>query len=315
LENIDELNTKLIYQTELIHMLETELESYDQKLPQHQNEHFQSDVLFELPLHLSRLVCNEWIDVVDICNIDTSYCNKYKRQKITQMLNNLLIFGLDENYAYTNNKEFNNRKVKINLYIKWLIKNNIQVQYFNFNNTYFNNAITIEHNSNEHEICKIFLKANHLDIGNCEKFDSSNVLFKLLRNNQLNDLKILCLTCNSKALSIVDFKKILANITNIENLYLNYDQNCFNEECFLHIIENCVNLKCFSLNDSRYNYNQLSDRLFTKLTKRNKNLIKLHINNCYDLTDSSLNMISKIFFNLQELSIKKNNKITNIIKV
>jgi hypothetical protein len=57
---------------------------------------------------------------------------------------------------------------------------------------------------------------------------------------------------------------------------------------------------------------ELSDLFFTKLTKQNKNLIKLNINHCCNkLTDLSLTMISKIFLNLQELSIEKNKNITD----
>jgi hypothetical protein len=256
-----------------------------QKILQLQNDQFIIDIIFELPLHLSRLICNEWIDVYDICNIDKSYCNKSKRQKIIELFNNLLIFGLNESFTFVNENvwiSLNDRKLNTSLYIKWLIKNNIQVQYFD--DKYFD--IIDYSNLNVHEIYKVLCKLNRLSLLNSEDINSSNNnLFQLLQNNQFNDLRILDLNC-----SIYYLTAIIDNNLNIQELIFDNNKN-IDDDYIMFIIENCEHLKILSLQ----NCDQLSDLCFTKLTKQNKNLIKLNIDYFYKLTDLSLNMIS-IFF-------------------
>jgi hypothetical protein len=76
----------------------------------------------------------------------------------------------------------------------------------------------------------------------------------------------------------------------------------------MFIIENCEHLKFLSLDSCG---NKYSESIFTKLTTQNKNLIKLNIDRCDNCTDVSLNIISKMFLNLQELSIESNKNITD----
>ena len=52
------------------------------------------DVIYELSLNLSRILFGVWINISDICHIDSSYCNETKRSKILVAMNNLLIDGL-----------------------------------------------------------------------------------------------------------------------------------------------------------------------------------------------------------------------------
>jgi hypothetical protein len=303
LKNIEELNTILLNQSDHINMLQTKLETMVKKSLQKQMEQQKTDIVYELPLHLSRLICNEWIDVYDICNIDTAYGCKIKRQKIVQMFNNLLIFGLNENYVLLKNKRFfNDKNLNINLYIKWLIKNNIQVQYFSDSNLDFT-----KFNWNEHEIYKILCKLNHFSLITSESIYSNNNLFQLLKNNQFNDLKILDLICDNEIfINSTELKSIIENNLNIQELILGYNEN-IDDDCSMFIIENCEHLKFLSLDGCK----NLSDLCFTKLTKQNKNLIKLNIDECCNFTNLSLNMISTIFLNLQELSFQLNDKITD----
>ena len=55
---------------------------------------FKNDIIYELPLSLSKILLSDWIDVTDICRIDEAYCNEIKRKKVNSLLNNLLIDGL-----------------------------------------------------------------------------------------------------------------------------------------------------------------------------------------------------------------------------
>jgi hypothetical protein len=237
------------------------------------------------------LICNEWIDVYDICNVDTAYCDKIKRQKISEVFNNLLIFGLNIHYSeYTANQTMINRSLKLNLYIKWLIKNNIQVQYFD--NKYVEYIY-------EQDIYKILCKLNHLIL---LYYDDFYKLFQLLKNNQFNNLTCICDKGN---INSTEMKSMIENNLNIEELIFQYKK--FDDDFIMFIIEKCEHLKFLSLDSCK----QLSDLCFTKLTKQNKNLIKLFIDYCDNFTDLSLNIISKIFLNLQALSIEKNKNITD----
>jgi hypothetical protein len=82
------------------------------------------------------------------------------------------------------------------------------------------------------------------------------------------------------------------------------------DECFVYTIENSKNLNILNLN-SCSGLNLSSDLCFSKMSKQNKNLIKLFMDSCNNLTDLSLNMVSNIFLNLQELSIQNNDRITD----
>jgi hypothetical protein len=282
----------------------------------------QRDIMFELPLRLSRSICNEWIDVYDICHIETAYgCCESKLRKIVQMLNNLLVYGLiNENHAYKRRDHqtlINNRILKINLYVKWLIKNNMKVQYFNDNyldsviieylDCKYLDSVIIEYLKKDgQDIYKILCKLNHLIL--LKGKDNNNNLFKLFKNNQFINLRILDLTCDYNGISInsTELESIIENNLNIQELILDYHKN-INDDCIMFIVENCEHLKFLSLNCCFDLNLELSDLL----TKQNKNLIKLSINRCYNCTDVSLTRISKMFLNLQELSIECNKYITD----
>jgi hypothetical protein len=225
------------------------------------------------------------------------------------MLNNLLIYGLiNENHSFTIDQTLiNNRIVKINLYIKWLIKNNMQVQYFDNKCL---DCLKIEYDYYNVEMYKILWKVNHLILFNRnDNKISNNNLFRLLKNNQFNNLRILDLTCKDFSdegfIKSTELKSIIKNNLNIQELILD-GNHLIDDDCIMFIIENCEHLKFLSLK-----FCKLSDLFFTKLTKQNKNLIKLFIDLCQKLTDLSLTMISKIFLILQELSIENNNNITD----
>jgi hypothetical protein len=136
----------------------------------------------------------------------------------------------------------------------------------------------------------ILSKLQHLVFENYFYEDiSTYCVFQILQNFPLEKLKILNLNdCNIT--HIVNFKSIISNCSNIEELILDYLN--INDDFVVYVLENCEKLNFISLNGCK----QLTDLSFTKLRKQNKSLITLSIDHCPNLTaDLSLNVISKIF--------------------
>ena len=44
-----------------------------------------NDIIFELPIHISKNLFIDWIDVKDICRIENAYLNEINRNKIKKL--------------------------------------------------------------------------------------------------------------------------------------------------------------------------------------------------------------------------------------
>ena len=111
-----------------------------------------NEIICQLPLHLSKTIFNNWIEAKDICHIDQAYLNEINRNKVNVILNNLLIFGL-ENVIVDDFYDSKLVKQRQNLYLNWLIAKNIQVKYFS------NQKLSIDNIYNNHNSInsKIFI--------------------------------------------------------------------------------------------------------------------------------------------------------------
>jgi hypothetical protein len=88
-----------------------------------------NDVIYELPLNISKMLLSDWIDVTDICRIDEAYCNETKRKKINKLQNDSMVYGLQNTADEVDDLLYLEQKHKI--YLNWLINHkNIQIKYF-----------------------------------------------------------------------------------------------------------------------------------------------------------------------------------------
>jgi hypothetical protein len=214
-----------------------------------------------------RFFLNTWIEVKNICYLDSAFCNKNQKKNFLNSLNKLVIIGcfcdeFDLSECIKTNTE---------LYLGWILKKNI----------FLNHLCT-------HQWNKKILDLFQIVLNNSEPFLKS-LTFNFKHYNI--EKKILSEILNSKKL------KNLIELSFIHFKYVNL--SVINDFSLVAISENCLNLKMLNLEGCF----RITDNDLMELSKNCSKLEKLNLKNFIHINDRSITAISNNCSNLKSLNL------------
>jgi hypothetical protein len=292
----------------------------------------QWNVLTSLPFYLLDHFISTWVELKDVCHLDTCFNNS------KLILNYIKIEGIKITDLQPNSK------FKSEIYFRWILKkkiilNHLFVNEWNTDTSIFNIIIhrgtnMIEDN-NKNKL--LALKSLVIDFNDrsFDYFDAKEffktfglldlihlqeVCFTNVFHDEINREATYCLYLiakyseNLKILNLQNCYKIndfqFSNICNfsqkVENINLN---NCFHitDESLKMIANRCKNLKVLNLKDCKF----ISNDGFIELCNNCNLLENINLIHCFKINDDSLIAISKNCLNLKILYLNFDMKVTD----
>lgn len=285
------------------------------------------NILFDLPNDLFIIILCNWLNLIDICNLDSAIItndNNYRINFLT-LLERLVIHKSQINYTYFKSIHF----------LKWIVSRKIHI-----------NHIIISRRFNEKLLNKLVNYSYELITDVSISQDIPNMYYELfsicknieilnINSNKLQDHHLVIISTHCTALYQLNLS-YCENITDVGIVTI--AKKCINlkqinlEGCILltdlsikEIFFNCIQLTHINLNSCENitnnsilaihekisqltycSFNQcsnLNNKILKNLCKRCKYLKQLSIIECEDITNKGIKYIAKYATNLQSLNI------------
>jgi hypothetical protein len=271
-----------------------------------------------LPLDVSRHFLFEWLEIKNICFLDTAFCNKLQRRLFLNILNECIARPniLNECIA----------RADTDLFLKWTSKRNISVESLCVNN-WKNGSVTnyylgSENGENNRNLILTSLKFHFEDRINFKNFNESMLLDFFNKTNFKNLIKLEFSTIGlTNAITDKSLFAVANICVNLKTFILGSCQNrtengliasakkCLKlEEIDMNEIFKLTDLKTLSLVCCRYDY--ITDDGIVAIATHCFELEILELSTA-NITDVSLIAISFNLFNIKKLLLGGCAKITD----
>jgi hypothetical protein len=260
------------------------------------------NILTSLPLYVSRFFLNNWIEIKNICVLDSAFCNKQLRIYFLNILNGFVI-GRDFD---SENNTYQNLNYDTELYMKWISKRNILVKNLyicKWNESIIHYFQTMENNKN------LFLKSLIFDFKNLENFEiiDQNLFFALLNSKSLKNVTEFYLI--NDPVTIISELVLIAianNFNNLKVLDVSFSHRSLYTSIFL-IAQYCNQLENINLMGNP----DITDLSLIEIANSCKNLKIIKLDYCYQLTDDGIIATAINCLKLEFISLYQNENVTD----
>jgi hypothetical protein len=281
-------------QYEIVEIQENDNENNIIKKAENDNE---KNILISLPNNVVRYFLKTWIEVKNICYLDNAFCNKQERKFFLNNLNECVIIG---NFC----DKFHNFHFKTELYLKWILKRNIFLNYLLIDEWNHEIFSYFQKNINNRNLYLKSLKFNftYFIFTNFKE----NLLIKILKSKNFKNLTEFCCECTcNRFISDLFLIAISNNYKNLKILILEMC-NQITDHGLIAIASKCLHLEHIDVSSEN-----ISDLSLIEISKNCSNLKFLILNRCYKITDSAFILIAKNCLKLEKIDIFNNENITD----
>jgi hypothetical protein len=267
------------------------------------------NVLISLPLYVSRFFLNNWIQIDNICFLDSSFCNKQQRTVFLYILNGFVTAGRDFDSA--KDTYYQNLNYDTKLYIKWILKRNILVKNLyisRWNKSVIHYFQNIENNKN------LFLKSltfNFDDYRFFKNFNEKTLLELLNSKNFKNVSKISLINDHVTIISDLILIAIANNFKNLKVLEISFSanklKNRVTDSGLFSIATHCNLLENINLSGN----SAITDLSLIEIANNCKNLKKINLDYCHQITNKGIVAIAKNCVKFEEISLSQNKNVTD----
>ncbi len=244
--------------------------------------------LFRLSKFITAHIFCEWLDVTELCQLDSSVCNELERNVFLQLigLETVKFHGLFENVAFDS-------------YLQWLFNRKLFVREINVSKKLTKQTLSWAIS------CLPHLKTLSVihDTPNCR-----NRFINLVTHcRELEDIQLTrCSILTDEVITIIS-----DNCPNLKSVFfpcLNFKQDDVTDASIIALARRCIGLRSVVLN----NFAKLTDNSIVAIAENCPNLSELCVANCSNITDTTLLAVAQHCPLLTSLDVSFCNRITSI---